>query len=49
AFKKISDLHHWRIKHGDSLSIDRFARFLLPNRQIAQSWWHEKKQPTEKV
>jgi hypothetical protein len=49
AFKKFSDLHCWRIKAGDSLSIDRFARLLLPNGQIARSWWHEKKWPAEKV
>jgi hypothetical protein len=49
AFRKISDLHHWRIKMGDSLSVDRFARLLLPNGQIARSWWHEKKRPAEKV
>ena len=49
AFQKFSDLYHWRIKHGDSLGIDRFARLLLPNGQIARSWWHEKKRPAEKV
>jgi hypothetical protein len=49
AFKKISDLHRWRIKAEDSLSVDRFARLLLPNGQIARSWWHEKKRPAEKV
>jgi len=49
AFQRFSDLYHWRIKHGDSLGIDRFARLLLPNGQIAQSWWHEKKRPAEKV
>jgi len=35
AFQTFSDLHHWRIKHGDSLSVDRFARLLLPNGQVA--------------
>jgi hypothetical protein len=35
AFTQFSDLYHWRIKNGDSLSIDRFARLLLPNGQIA--------------
>ena len=49
AFQTFSDLHNWRIKNGDSLSIDRFARLLLPNGQIARSWWHEKKRPAEKV
>jgi hypothetical protein len=49
AFKRFSDLHRWRIKVGDSLSVDRFARLLLPNGQIARSWWHEKKRPTQKV
>lgn len=49
AFRKFSDLYHWRIKHGDTLSVDRFARLLLPNGQIARSWWHEKKRPAEKV
>jgi hypothetical protein len=49
AFKEFSDLHRWRIKNGDLFEIDRFARLLLPNGQIARSWWHEKKRPTEKV
>ena len=49
AFQTFSDLHHWRIVNGDSLSVDRFARLLLPNGQVARSWWHEKKQPAEKV
>ena len=51
AFRTFSDLHHWRIVNGDtdSLSIDRFARLLLPNGQVARSWWHEKKRPAEKV
>ena len=49
AFQTFSDLHHWRIKHGDSLSVDRFARLLLPNGQVARSWWHKKKWPAEKV
>jgi hypothetical protein len=49
AFTRFSDLYRWRIKNGDSLSIDRFARLLLPNGQIARSWWHEKKRPAEKV
>ena len=35
AFQKISDMHNWRIKNRDSLSVDRFARLLLPNGQIA--------------
>jgi hypothetical protein len=43
AFQTFSDLHCWRIKSRDSLSIDRFVRLLLPNGQITQSWWHEKK------
>ena len=34
---------------GDSLSIDRFVRLLLPNGQIARLWWHEKRQPAKKV
>jgi len=49
AFQTFSDLHNWRIKNGESLSVDRFARLLLPNGQIARSWWHEKKRPAEKV
>jgi hypothetical protein len=49
AFTRFLDLYRWWIKNGDSLSIDRFARLLLPNGQIAQSWWHEKKRPAEKV
>ena len=49
AFQIFSDMHNWRIKNGDSLSVDRFARLLLPNGQIAQSWWHKKKRPAEKV
>jgi hypothetical protein len=49
AFQIFSDLHGWKIKSGDSLSVDRFARLLLPNGQIARSWWHEKKRPAEKV
>jgi len=49
AFQRFSDLYHWQIKHGDSLGVDRFARLLLPNGQIARSWWHEKKRPAEKV
>ena len=52
AFIKFSDLHHWKIKKRDSpesLDVDRFARLLLPNGQIARSWWHEKKRPAEKV
>jgi len=43
AFQRFSDLYHWQIKHRDSLGVDRFARLLLPNGQIARSWWHEKK------
>ena len=49
AFQIFSDLYRWKIKHGDSLGVDRFARLLLPNGQIARSWWHEKKRPAEKV
>ena len=49
AFRTFSDLHHWRIVNGDTLSVDRFARLLLPNGQVARSWWHEKKRPAEKV
>jgi len=49
AFQTFSDLYNWRTKNGDSLSVDRFARLLLPNGQIARSWWHEKKRPAEKV
>jgi hypothetical protein len=49
AFKMFSDSHHWRIRNGDSFEIDRFAKLLLPNGQIARSWWHEKKRPVEKV
>jgi hypothetical protein len=49
TFKRFSDLHHWRMKNGDSLSVDRFARLLLPNGQIAQSWWQERKRPAEEV
>lgn len=49
AFKRFADSNHWRIKNTDSLGVDRFARLLLPNGQIARSWWHEKKRPVEKV
>jgi len=49
AFKTFSDLHRWRIKMGESLNVDRFARLLLPNGQVARSWWHEKKCSAEKV
>ncbi|KAF8476354.1 hypothetical protein DFH94DRAFT_635049 [Russula ochroleuca] len=49
TFKRFSDLHHWRMKNGDSLSVDRFARLLLPNGQIAQSWWQERKRPAEEL
>jgi len=49
AFQTFLDLYNWRTKNRDSLSIDRFARLLLPNGQIVQSWWHKKKQPAEKV
>ena len=31
AFQIFLDLHHWKIKHGDSLGVDRFVRLLLPN------------------
>jgi len=34
AFQIFSDMHNWRIKNGDSLSVNRFARLLLPNGQI---------------
>ena len=51
AFIQFSDSHLWRIKKStsESINIDRFARLLLPNGQIARSWWHEKKRPVEKV
>ena len=35
AFQTFSDMYHWRIKCRDFLSVDRFARLLLPNGQIA--------------
>ena len=51
AFKKISDLHHWRIKSGDSYSIDHFtyastwmkmaSRLSMPNGlQMSSGWFH---------
>ena len=49
TFTQFSYSHLWRIKSLASVDVDRFARILLLNGQIARSWWHEKKRPAEKV
>jgi len=49
AFRVFASSHGWRTNFDDSLLVDRFARLLLPNGQIARSWWQEKKRPIEKV
>jgi hypothetical protein len=49
AFKRFSLTERWQIREENSLSVDRFARLLLPNGQIARSLWHEKKRPDDKV
>lgn len=49
AFHVFASSHGWRTKSDDSLLVDRFARLLLPNGQIARSWWQEMKRPIEKV
>jgi len=48
ALEKFASSQNWRIKKG-ALSVHRFARLHLPNGQIAQSLWHEKKRPDEEV
>ncbi|KAI0280723.1 hypothetical protein BC826DRAFT_975154, partial [Russula brevipes] len=48
AFCTFATLHGWHVEISEHHQVDRFARLLLPNGQVARSLWHEKKRPFEK-
>ncbi|KAL0572505.1 hypothetical protein V5O48_009458 [Marasmius crinis-equi] len=50
AFREFARHQKWRIEMSKfGLTVSRFSRLLLPNGQIARSWWHERKHPDEEV
>ncbi|KAF8487272.1 hypothetical protein DFH94DRAFT_621425 [Russula ochroleuca] len=49
ALETFAISQNWWIKEGDLMTIDWFVHLQLPNGQIAQSLWLEKKQPDDQV